>query len=282
MISHTKNSDNTGNIGFSCLRKTAPFVFLFLFLLPGLFEGSKAAAQQALKQPSNTQNEIEAAKSDFLFQKSRGYFGIRIGEFFPKADSGIFRMVTSELTLKKSDFRASDMGLDAGFSMYERVDLIFSLDDSERTGKSEFRDYVDEQGLPITQKTYYSQQMVTAGIKYLFVPRGRQVGHYAYLPSRIVPFVSAGGGLIWYSFKQYGDFVDSATLEIFPAYLESSGTAPTLYLGGGTDIRLFQAAYLTLDLRYSWAKRDMEGDFAGFDPIDLSGLRLTAGLQWRF
>jgi len=282
MISHTKKSDNTANIGFHCLRKTMFFVFLLLFLHSGLFAGSEAAAQQSLRQPSNKQNESEETKSDFLFQKSSGYFGIRIGEFFPKADSDIFRMVTRELTLKKSDFRASDVGLDAGISIYERVDLVFSLDDSERTKKSEFRDYVDEQGLPITQETYYSQQMLTAGIKYLFIPRGRQVGHYAYLPSRIVPFVSAGGGLIWYNFKQYGDFVDSTTLEIFSAVLESSGTAPVLYLGGGTDIRLFQAAYLTLDLRYSWAKRDMEGAFVGFDPIDLSGLRLTAGLQWRF
>jgi hypothetical protein len=282
MISHTRKSDNTVNTGFCCLRKTVPFVFLLLFLHPGLFAGNEAAAQQALRSPSNTQNETEETKSDFLFHQSTGYLEIRIGEFFPTADSDIFKMVTSELTLKKSDFRASNVGIDAGFSLYERVDLVFSLDDTERTRKSEFRDYVDEQGLPITQTTYYSQQMVTAGIKYLFVPRGRQVGHYAYLPSRIVPFVSAGGGLIWYNFKQYGDFVDSSTLEIFPAILESSGTAPTLYLGGGTDIRLFRASYLTLDLRYSWAKNDMEGDFVGFDPIDLSGLRLTAGLQWRF
>jgi hypothetical protein len=282
MISHTKKSNNHGNIGFLCFGKTAPFIFLLFFLYPGLFAGSEASAQQALNPPSNAQNETETAKSDFFFQKSSGYLGIRVGEFFPKADSDIFNMVTRELTLKKSDFRASDVGVDAGFSLYEKVDLVFSLDDLERTNKSEFRDYVDEQGLPITQKTNYSQQMFCAGVKYLFVPRGRQVGHYAWLPSRVVPFVSAGGGLIWYRFKQYGDFVDSSTLEIFPAILESSGTAPTLYLGGGADIRLFHAAYLTLDLRYSWAKHDMEGDFVGFDPIDLSGLRLTAGLQWRF
>jgi len=258
------------------------FVFLLLFLYPGLFAASEASAEQAMRPSSNTRNEMDERNADFLFQESSGFLGVRVGMFYPRTNSEVFNFVTSELTLEKKDFRALDVGVDLGFSLYERVDLVFSLDDSKRTKDSEFRDYVDMQGLPITQTTTYSQQLLTIGLKYLFVPRGRQVGQYAWLPTRIVPFVSAGAGLLSYNFKQHGDFVDSTTLEIFPAALESSGTVPAIYLGGGADIRLFQAAYLTLDLRYSWAKHDMGGDFVGFDPIDLSGLRLTAGLQWHF
>jgi hypothetical protein len=282
MMSHTKKSDKTGNIAFRCLQKAMPFVFLVLFLPPGLFAGSEAAAEQAYRPRANTQNEIEETNADFLFQESIGFLGFRVGGFYPRTNNDIFNFVTSELTLEKKDFRAFDVGVDFGFSLYERVDLVFSLDKSERSKNSEFRYFVDEIGLPITQTTTYSQQLLTIGFKYLLVPRGRQVGRYAWLPSRIVPFVSAGAGILSYTFKQHGDFVDSTTLEIFPAAFESSGTAPTIYLGGGADIRLFQAAYLTLDLRYSWAKHDMEGDFVGFDPIDLSGLRMTAGLQWHF
>jgi hypothetical protein len=281
MISHTKKSDCTGKIASLCLQKAAPFVFL-LFLYPGLFSGSEAIAEEALRPPSNTQGETGETRSDFLFQEPSGFLGFRAGGFFPRADSELFNMVARNLTLEKNDFRAQDIGVDAGFSMSERVDLVFSLDDSERTRNSEFRDFVDDLGLPITQTTTYSQTQFTAGIKCLLVPRGRQVGNYAWLPSRIVPFVSAGGGFIWYTFKQNGDFVDSVNLEIFPATLKSSGTAPAIYLGGGADIYLFQSAYLILDLRYSWAKHDMEGDFVGFDPIDLSGFRLTAGVQWHF
>lgn len=281
MIFHANKSDNNGNIAFRCLQKATPFVLLLLFLHPGLFSGNEAAAQ-VLKPQSNSQGEAGETKGDFLYHEPVGFLGLRIGGFFPRMDSGVFNMITRELTLEKSNFRASNLGLDLGVKLYERVDIVFSLDDSDRTKLSEFRDFVDEQGLPINQNTSYSQTSMTIGIKYLLAPRGRQVGHYAWLPSRIVPFVSVGGGFIDYGFRQSGYFVDSATLEIFSAILESSGTAPALYLGGGADVRLFRKAYLTLDLRYSWAKHNMEGDFVGFDPIDLTGLRMTAGVQWHF
>ena len=191
-------------------------------------------------------------------------------------------MITSELTLEKSDFRAWDLGLDFGFHLHERIDLIFRYDYSQESANSEFRDYVDEQNLPITQSTDFSQSSITAGIKYSLKQRGRQLGEYAWIPSRIVPFVECGIGELYYSFKQKGDFVDYETLEIFPATLESSGWTEVGYLGGGADIYLLRNAYLTLDLRYSWASKGLGRDFSGFDKIDLSGLRVTTGIRWHF
>jgi len=91
-----------------------------------------------------------------------------------------------------------------------------------------------------------------------------------------------GRGILWYTFKQNGDFVDVTTLEIFRARLESSGSVPTIYIGGGADVHILKSAYLTLNLRYSWARHEMDREFVGFDPIDLSGLRLTAGVNWQF
>jgi hypothetical protein len=97
-----------------------------------------------------------------------------------------------------------------------------------------------------------------------------------------VPYVGGGGGVLWYQFQQEGDFVDETTLEIFPAHLKSSGWTPTVYAGGGADIHVFKSAFLTLDLRYSWAKPDLGRDFVSFDAMNLSGLLVTAGLQWHF
>ncbi|MBN1832439.1 MAG: hypothetical protein JW896_10035 [Deltaproteobacteria bacterium] len=221
-------------------------------------------------------------KADFLLGKPKRFFGLHTGIFFPQADSDIFDMVTGELTLEKSDFRAWDFGLDLGFDLHEKVDLVFHYDYSEQSKDSEFRDFVDEQDLPITQNTSLSLKSITAGIKYSLKPPGRQLGEYAWLPSRIVPFVEGGVGFLYNSFKQSGDFVDSETLEIFRAYLKSSGWTETLYLGGGTDIYLLKNMYLTLDLRYSWASDGLDEDFLGFDDIDLDGLRVTAGICWHF
>jgi len=260
-----------------CLYKTTPIVLFLSLMLPGLFAGSSTPGQYASQQdPDGGRDE------DFHFSAPKVFVGFRIGRFFPRAKSELFDLVTDELTLEKNDFRAWDIGFDGGFSLNERVDIVFTAEYLKRTKFSEFRDYVDEQELPITQKTYYSQVPLTAGFKFYLIPRGNPVGRYAWLPSRVVPFVGAGAGILWYRFGQSGDFVDFSTLDIFSADLESSGWTATGYLGGGVDIFIAKYTYLILDLRYSWAKPELDRDFVDFDPLDLSGMRATAGLQWHF
>jgi hypothetical protein len=221
-------------------------------------------------------------KDDFLFQKPGRYLGFRLGAFFPDTDSDIFDMITDELTLEKGDFDTWDFGVDLGFSIHDRLDLVLSLDTSEQTVSSEFRDYVDDQGFPITQSTKFSQTPITAGIRYLLFPRGRQVGQYAWIPSRFVPYLSAGAGILNYKFEQAGDFIDYSTAEVFSAVLKSSNSVWITYLGCGADYNIYKSLYLTLDFRYSWADDHLGRDFTGFDPIDLGGIRLTTGVQYHF
>jgi hypothetical protein len=263
---------NKNGIIFVRFYTVSAFVFMLLFLYTFLPGGNEAIAQ----------GNPGGVKADFLFEKPTKYFGFRFGIFSPEADSDLFDMVTEELTLKKGDFRAWDFGMELGFVLHDRIDLVFNFDHASESKRSEFRDYVDGQGLPITQSTRFSHMPLTAGIKYLLVPRGRQIGQYSWHPSSIVPYVSGGGGLLWYEFKQHGDFVDSETLEIFPAYLKSSGDTFTYYLGCGTDFNIAKSTSINLDFRYYWGDDDLDGDFVGFDPIELGGYRLTAGIQWHF
>jgi hypothetical protein len=254
-----------------------PAVLALVLLMAGpqLFAGSEGGAD-----PVSSQSQT--GKADFSFTAPKGFFGFRIGKFFPRADSDLYDMLTSELTLEKSDFQAWDFGVDGGASLHERFDLIVSLDYMQRTKASEFRDYVDQNGLPITQTTRIQQLPLTGGVKFLLIPRGRSVGQYAWLPSPIVPYITGGAGVLWYRLEQEGDFVDESTYEIFSAHLESSGWTPTAYAGGGADIHVFKKTFLTLDLRYVWAKPELDRDFVSFEPLDLSGLRVTAGLQFHF
>ena len=268
MSKHTQKSENKKHIVCVALA----FILMLLLLNPLLPGWSEANAQD------NTDN----MKADFLFQEPTKYFGFRVGIFSPEADSDLFDMITEELTLDKNDFRTWNFGIDLGFNMLESFDLVVSLDYSKKTKNSEFRDYIDEQELPITQGTKFSQTPLTIGLKYLFIPRGRQIGQYSWLPSRFVPYVSGGVGVLWYEFSQHGDFVDYSTLDIFSATLDSSGSTFTGYLGGGTEVNIFKAIYVNLDFRYYVADDDLDRDFEGFDPIELGGYRLTAGIQWHF
>ena len=256
------------------------------FLVPALmvlviFTVGSAVVNPAYGQSSSrSEGELE---EDFRFSAPKGFIGFRVGKFFPQANSDLFDFITDELTLEKNDFRAWNMVIDGGVSLNNRVELVFGMEYMKRTKYSEFRDWVDDQGLPITQKTYYSQLPLTVGVKLLLIPRGRRIGRYAWLPSRVVPYVGAGVGTQWYRFGQSGDFVDFETLDIFYAELESSGWTATAYASGGVDIRIARNTYVVLDLRYSWANPEPNGyDYVGFETLDLDGIRATAGLQWHF
>lgn len=263
------------------LRFFTIILFVFSAFAPAVAEteNSGSSGDNAF---GSAQTQGANPSADFSFRAPKAFAGFRIGKFFPNAGSDIYDMITRQLTLEKSDFRAWDIGGDGGVNLHQRVDLIFSLDYAQREKASEMRDYEDENGLPITQTTRYQMMPMTGGAKFLLIPRGRSVGKYAWLPSPVVPYFSGGGGVLWYRFEQKGDFVDETTLEIFHAHLESSGWAPTLYAGGGVDIHVFKSAFLTLDLRYSWAYPELGQDFVSFEPLDLSGLNVSAGLQWHF
>ena len=256
----------TGCISMRILAKTIALAFICLCANPQLF----AAGQE------------ENQKADFSFGAPKGFLGFRLGRFFPRAEGDIYDMITRQLTIDKHDFRSWDIGADGGINLQERIDLVFSLDYTRRSKESMFRDFVDENDLPITQSTKLEQLPLTGGVKFLLIPRGRRVGRLAWLPSRVVPYIGGGAGILWYRLEQQGDFVDETTFEIFPAEIRSSGWTPTAYAGGGVDIHAFKSVFLTLDLRYSWAKPELKRDFVAFDTIDLSGLRATVGLQWHF
>jgi hypothetical protein len=282
MMNSTEGCRCKRNFLFQCIRKATPVVLFLSFTFFGLLAIGTAVVNPAFAQPSRQWDGDGERDEDFLFSEPDFLIGFRVGKFFPQAESDLFDMITDELTLEKEDFQAWTLALDAGLPLNERVELVFSAEYMDRTVHSEFREWVDEQGLPITQETYYSQFPVTAGVKVLLGPRGRQVGRYAWLPSRFVPYVGAGAGVLYYRFEQSGDFVDYLTLEIFSANLKSSGWTVTGYLGGGVDINITKHTYLTADLRYSLASPDLDQDFVGFDALDLDGWRASVGLQWRF
>jgi opacity protein-like surface antigen len=102
------------------------------------------------------------------------------------------------------------------------------------------------------------------------------------VPSRLTPFVGGGVGVVGYEFDQAGDWVDFATLEVFPDRLRTTGTGVSGYLGAGADIALGKQFVITAEARYTLANGPVGGAYSGFDRIDLSGVQLLAGLALRW
>ncbi len=218
----------------------------------------------------------------FLFQRPMYSFGIKGGYALPQAESEIFDFAREQLTLETNDFASSAWGADFAVRATERLDIAVGVSVTHTSQRSEFRDWVDLDDLPIEQTTTFTRVPTTLSVKYYLRDRGRSVSRFVWVPERWSPYLGAGGGAIWYSFEQEGAFVDFETLDVFGARLESVGTTGTAHVFSGVDLSLSSKVVLTGEGRYSWGKMDMGRDFVDFDSIDLGGFQATLGLSFRF
>lgn len=218
----------------------------------------------------------------FFFREPAVTWSVRAGYGIASASSDIFSFTSSQLTLDKKDFSGVNVGSDLDFRLTSRLALGLGIWYEGRNSPSEYRDFVDNNDLPIEQTTKFQRMPVTLGLKFYLVPRGRSIGHFAWIPAKVAPYIGAGGGAMWYRFKQDGDFIDQSSMDVFHDTFQSSGWTPEAHAMAGVDVSLTPRLALTGEGRYTYARANMEEDFVGFDKIDLSGFAITAGLAIRF
>jgi hypothetical protein len=235
-----------------------------------------------LTLPSSGQLPADDPSADFLFGAPKGTLGFRGGVFLANANSDVYRFFEETLTIEEGDFDAPGFGIDVGLAVHSRFDVLFSFDFTRAGITSEDRDFVDENDLPIVQETSLTILPFTGSIKAYLGPRGRQVSRYAFVPSRVRPYAGVGGGFLWYELKQEGDFVDRSDLSIFTAVVRSDGFGLAAQAFGGIEVAVGTRWFLSFEGRYLWADSELSGDFVGFEPIDLSGLKVTAGFNVSF
>lgn len=218
----------------------------------------------------------------FLFQAPRATLAVRAGYDLRRARSDIFGFFKDTLTLSRSDFNAVSIAGDLGIRISGPVDLVLGAAYARRAADSEFRGWVDQDGLPITQTTTFYTVPLSASLRWYLASRGRQVGRFVWIPARFQPYVGAGAGMVRYSLKQAGSFVDSEDLSIFSDVLLSEGWTPMGLVMAGVDYTVVPRVGVNADVRYLHGNGNLRGDFVGFtDGIDLSGFQFSLGLQFR-
>jgi hypothetical protein len=223
-----------------------------------------------------------AQEPDFLFGKPRGSLEFRGAWMMAAESSDIYDFFREQLTIEEGDFDAFAFGVDAGFALASRVDLVAGFEISRTGVSSEYKDFVDENDLPIVQDTHLTVMPVTLNVKAYLTPRGRDVSRYAYVPQKVRAYVGGGGGFVWYELEQAGDFVDFVDLTIFTSAFRSSGFGFAAQAFGGVEVGLSPRWFLMVDARYLWSEADLGDDFVSFEPIDLSGARIGAGIGFTF
>lgn len=199
-------------------------------------------------------------------------------------ESSIYAFTQRELTLGRGAYHAPSLGADLSIRLLPRLDLTLGASVAGSSKKSEMRDWIDQDDRAIEQTTSLKRIPLTASLKAYVTPRGRSIGQFSWIPARYAAYVGAGGGTMWYRFRQQGDFVDfnSPSLRVFSNTYSSSRWTPTAHVLAGVDRSLNTRLALTTEARYTWAKAEMGDDFRGFDPINLSGFSTTVGLNVRF
>ena len=262
--------------------RLAGFVVASCLLLPALATAGGRQAQPTQSQAQQTGPARSARSADFLFGRPKRSLGIRGNWLFASAGSDLFDFVTEHLTLEKEHFNSPGFGADVAFALTPRAQLEAGVEINRMTRGSEYRAFVDNNLRPIEQRTSMQTTHVSAGIRYALTPRGEDVSRLAWIPRRVVPFVGAGAGAMYYQFRQNGDFVDFVDLSVFSDAFRSQGWAPTAHVLGGVDLQIHRGLYGTLQGRYTKAAGKLTSDFIDFDPIDLSGFRLSAGINVLF
>ena len=222
------------------------------------------------------------AGDGFLFHSPQASLGLRIGASRPSADSKIFSFTSDKLTVNRGDFAGISAALDLDVAITRRVAFQMGAAISAREAGSHYRDFADNDSAEIEQSTSFRRAPLTAGLKVYLTSPGRSLGRFAWVPSKFAPYVAGGAGLMYYSFRQSGDFVDFENFDVFPSTLESSGWTGMAYGAAGINYTLSARMGLVTEARYDRARANMSTDFQGFDRIDLSGLSLTTGLHLRF
>lgn len=252
--------------------------FCFVALMVVAAAPAPAAAQDPTTGPESFASR---PTPDFLFGRPYGSLTVRGSWSLARARSDWYEFVTDQLTLQRSDFNAPGFAVDVGISVTDRVEAVVGVDVSRMSASSEYRRFVDNNRQPINQTTRLTQANVTGGMKLALRERGRRVSALAWIPRGLVPYVGGGAGMLWYDLSQEGDFIDALDprLAVFTDVFESHAWTPTAHVFGGVDVRVARSVFVTFDARYRWAAGDLSRQWVSFDPIDLSGLRLSTGIS---
>ena len=252
------------------------FALALALLLSPVWSGV-ARAQGTARSPVQP-----SAPGDFMLGRPKGFLAVDGGFLFANAGSDVYDFVTKQLTLDKKAFNAPIVGLRLGALITPRLEVGVLVEQSRTSVTSEYRDFVDNNQLPITQTTGLQEYQVAANLRWSLVPSGRRISRFAWIPRTVTPFVGAGAGAIKYRFEQYGSFVDFQTFKGFNSSFRSEGWAPSAHAFVGADLRVYRRIYVTGEARYTWSSAPLGEDFVDFDPISLAGVRVGGSLKLVF
>ena len=206
---------------------------------------------------------------------------LRVGGFFPRADSNLFSDDSALYTVQKKDWQGVTGGAEFSFTPAEHVEIGLSIDGYGRRVDTNYRDYTRDSGSEIFQTLKLT--VVPIGATLRLLPADRH--------ATLSPYIGVGPDLIYYRYEEFGDFIDFQSpgpgLDIVSDDFVSEGARPGFHVTAGLRVRMGHDFAILGEGRYQWAKATLGGDFRpqpGQDALrlDMSGFSAVVGLSIRF
>ena len=194
----------------------------------------------------------------------RNYFG----EPMPANPS-----LTDALAFDIGDFNTAQIFGEWNVAFGRHVEFGAGLGFYKRSVTTVYLDVVDENDFEIVQELKLRVVPLTALVR--FLPFGR--------PGDIQPYAGAGISALRFRYSETGEFVDPATLDIFPGTFANTGTAFGALLLGGVRIPFGGDIYgMGIEGRYQWGVGDLPSNEFVADKIDLGGGQFNVTFLVRF
>jgi hypothetical protein len=214
-----------------------------------------------------------------------GGLDLRLGWYFPSANSNLFDDVSSLYTrgvsfaettppgVQDGDWDSFYGGIEYNHKVANNVEVGISVDGYNKTLDTSYREYVRQDDSPIQQTLRLS--IVPIGLSLRLVPTGRNV--------KVAPFAVVGIDAMIYKYEEFGDFIDffDPNREIIADSFISDGVGFGFHAGGGVRFAVSDDFSIVGEARYFWSKTQMNDDFSQ-NELDLGGLSATLGFHVRF
>lgn len=220
-----------------------------------------------LSAPLHAQTSAQGG-GDALRQSSR--LNISLGGALYQGSGEFFDMVQDQLTLAPRDLKAPTLGVELTVPRGERVRILAGADFARSSATSQ-----SERATPgaAVQQTVLWTAGLGAGVQIRLRAGAVQA------ESGWDPYVSVYGGAQTYRLVQRGMFADYRDAsDIFSHTYTSEATSAFGQVGAGAVRPVTDRAGISAEIRYRYALHPMRDDFAGFNPLNLSGVRLSIGV----
>jgi hypothetical protein len=204
--------------------------------------------------------------------ESPGQFRVRFGLLEPSGGSDGWDNVFEGFTGNPSELRDFVWGTDVLWRTGRNTGFLFGASFYRGKTTSAYEDWVASDGSEVRHTTTLEMADLTAAFVFRF---GR---------SAVRPYLGLGGGFLWYTLTDEGNFIDfsSPGQPVFYAWYGAEATTFEAFALGGLEIPINPAWALLVEGRYRYASDTLGQDFSGFGELDLSGWELTGGFGINF